>query len=359
MGYLITNVLLLTMNEAMDQYSRGFILIEGDAISATGGMENLPAALGANHTVIDGQGAIAIPAFINAHTHTGMIPFRTLGDDCPDRLRRLLFPLEQRAMSAALAAASARYAAAEMLLAGTGCFVDMYFFEDAIAAALKPLGVRAFLGETIIDENQIDAPPDRPRNGKTGLALCEEFIRKWRGDPLITPIVAPHGTNTSGPEILKEAAALARKYQVPLTMHAAEMDYETAWFREKYNMSPIEFLDSLDMLSRPFIAAHCINLSAADMELLARRGTSVAHCIGSNTKSAKGVAPVKAMLEAGIPVALGTDGPASGNTLDMFTQMDLFAKFHKTENRDRSLFPAREILGLVTCGAAKALASRG
>jgi cytosine/adenosine deaminase-related metal-dependent hydrolase len=246
-----------------------------------------------------------------------------------------------------------------MLLAGTGCFVDMYFFEDTLAEAVKPMGVRAFLGETVIDENQIDAPEGSSKNGKAGLALAEEFIRKWQDDSLITPMVAPHAPNTNDPETLKQAAALARKYQVPLTLHAAEMDYETEYFRKNFGLSPIAFLDSLGILSQPLIAAHCINVDAEDMRILAGRGVSVAHCVGANAKAAKGVAPVKAMLEAGVKVALGTDGPASGNTLDMFTQMDLFAKIHKNANRDRSLFPAQDILKLVTCDAAKALGIGG
>jgi cytosine/adenosine deaminase-related metal-dependent hydrolase len=133
------------------------------------------------------------------------------------------------------------------------------------------------------------------------------------------------------------------------------MDYEAAYFRETYGQSPIAFLESLGILGPDVIAAHCIHADAEDIGILARTGTAVAHCIGANTKSAKGVAPVKAMREAGVPVALGTDGPASGNTLDMFTQFDLFAKFHKTANADRALFPAKTIIPLATSGAAKAL----
>jgi cytosine/adenosine deaminase-related metal-dependent hydrolase len=133
------------------------------------------------------------------------------------------------------------------------------------------------------------------------------------------------------------------------------MDYEAAYFRETYGQSPIAFLESLGILGPDVIAAHCIHADAEDIGILARTGTAVAHCIGANTKSAKGVAPIKAMREAGVPVALGTDGPASGNTLDMFTQFDLFAKFHKTANADRALFPASTIIPLATSGAAKAL----
>jgi cytosine/adenosine deaminase-related metal-dependent hydrolase len=168
-------------------------------------------------------------------------------------------------------------------------------------------------------------------------------------------MVAPHGTNTNSPEKIVEAHRLAERYGVPMTMHVSEMEYEVAHFRDEFDMTPIAFLDSLGVLDDRFIAAHCVLAEDGDLDILAKRGTAVAHCIGANTKSAKGVAPVKAMLERGIPVALGTDGPASGNTLDMFTQFDLFAKFHKTANKDRSAFPASEIVRLATSGAAAAL----
>jgi cytosine/adenosine deaminase-related metal-dependent hydrolase len=366
--YLIKNVFILTMNEAMDVYPHGYIGIEGDTITALGsgdppGSQDGPGA-GENERhgdgpekrgepeVIDGRGAIALPGFINAHTHAGMIPFRSLGDDCPDRLRRFLFPLEQRAMTPGLVYASTRYACAEMLLAGITCFVDMYYFEDEAAKAAKEAGMRAFLGETVIGEPSCDSP--EPGGG---LILGEAFIQKWKGDALITPMIAPHATNTNSPETIEAAAALARRYGVPLTMHVSEMDYEMAHFRKTYGQSPIAFLESRGVLGPDFLAAHCIHADAKDIAILARTKTAVAHCIGANTKSAKGVAPVKAMREAGVPVALGTDGPASGNTLDMFTQFDLFAKFHKTANADRALFPAKTIVPLATSGAAQALNS--
>ncbi|QQO08259.1 amidohydrolase [Breznakiella homolactica] len=348
MNYLITNVHILTMDTAMTEYPRGSIAVRDGRIAAVGNFEITPEYM--DYTVIDGDGAMAVPGFINAHTHSGMIPFRSLGDDCPDRLRRFLFPLENEAMTPELASLSARYACAEMLLAGTTCFVDMYYFEDHIARAVQQMGMRAFLGETVIGQPCCDSP--EPHGG---LEYGERFIREWAGDPLITPIIAPHATNTNSPEKIRESFELSQKYNVPMSMHVSEMDYEVTYFKEKFGKTPIAFLESLGVLSPQFIAAHCILAEEGDIEILARTGTAVAHCIGANTKSGKGVAPVKAMLASGVPVALGTDGPSSGNTLDTFTQFDLFAKFHKTANRDRALFPASEIVRLATSGAAKAL----
>ena len=349
-GYFINNVRILTMNKAMDDFPGGSILIEGDTIIGVYPRGKEPAGLSPELTIIDGQGAIAVPGLINAHTHVGMIPFRSLGDDCPDRLRRFLFPLENRAMNRELTVMSAAYACAEMLLSGITCFVDMYYFEDDIALTVKEMGIRALLGQTVIGQKTCDSP--EPYGG---LALAEEFIQKWKGDELITPVIAPHATNTNSPEKIRESADMAEKYGIPISMHVSEMDYEIEYFRKTYNQTPIAFLDSLGVLSPRFIAAHCVHAAEEDLPILARHGSCVAHCIGANTKGGKGVAPVKEMLEAGVHVALGTDGPSSGNTLDMFTQFDLFAKFHKTAARDRTLFPAREIVKLASSDAAEAL----
>lgn len=351
MNFIIDNVVVLTMNSALDRWEDGIVVVEGDRIVAVGDRASLGDQMRryASYERVDGGGGLLIPGFINAHTHVGMIPFRSLGDDCVDRLRRFLFPLEAT-MTEALARASARYACCEMILSGITTFVDMYYFEDAIAQVVKEAGVRAYLGETVIDFPTCDSP--EPHGG---IARAEAFIPQWLGDPLITPMIAPHGTNTNSPEKLLEAKRLADRYGLPMTMHVSEMDYEVKHFRDTRGKTPIAFLDSIGLLDERFIAAHCVLAEEGDIDILARRRASVAHCLGANTKSAKGVAPVKGMIEAGIPVALGTDGPSSGNTLDLFTQMDLVAKFHKTWNRDRALFPAVDILRLATIEGARAL----
>lgn len=348
MKTLITNVTVLTMNADYDVFEKGFILFEDDQILAVGPSEQQPRTGFENR--IDGKNAIAMPGMVNTHTHIGMIPFRSLGDDTPDRLRRFLFPLEKACMTKHLAYHSGKYAIAEMQLAGVTTFMDMYYFENELAQAADEMQARAILGETVIDFATCDT--SEPHGG---LAYAEAFIPKWLHHDLITPAIAPHAPNTNSPQALRKAAAIAEKYGVPLTLHLSEMDYEIRHFQEQYGKTPVAFLDGLGVLSERLIAAHCIHVTPDDISLLKQRGVAVAHCIGANTKSAKGVAPVKAMLDAGIRVGLGTDGPSSGNTLDLFTQMRMFANFHKTHLQDRAAFPARDIVRLATLGGAEVL----
>ena len=226
----------------------------------------------------------------------------------------------------------------------------MYYFEEEVARACEELNMRGVLGETVINFPTCDC-----KEAYGGLAYSEAFISKWKNHKLVTPIIAPHATNTNDATALKTAHEIAEKYDTLISMHVAEMDYEMKEFREMYDMTPVEYLDSIGVLSNRLVAAHCIHVNEHDMKLMAGRGTSVAHCVGSNMKAGKGIAPVKEMIEHGIAVGLGTDGPSSGNTLDLFTQMKTAVYAQKTHYKDRSLFKAQEIVKLATIGGAKAL----
>lgn len=350
MKRLIQNARILTMDADMRILDPGWILLENDTIRDLGEMPGDPAALPQADERIDAELGIVLPGLVNTHCHVSMMPFRGLGDDCPDRLRRFLFPLENKAMTEALVYRAARYGAGEMLLAGVTSFVDMYYFENEVARACDEMGIRGILGETVLGQPTCDS-----QTPGGGLALAENLLRTWRDHPRIRPVVAPHAANTVSPDILKKAKRLADEYETLLTLHASEMDYELAYFRETFQKTPIEFLSDLGLLGPRLLAAHCIHLTDRDIRLLAGSETAVSHCIGSNTKAGKGVAPIKKLLSAGVRAGLGTDGASSGNTLDLFTQFRLFASFHKTKNRDRSLFPASEIVALGTRGGAKAL----
>ncbi len=348
MKTLIKNAWILTMNETLSTYPQGMLIMDNDQISYVGEYDALMEQT--VDQVIDAAGGLLIPGMINTHAHVSMIPFRSLGDDCPDRLRRYLFPLEIECMNAPLVYEAARYGILEMQRSGVTTFLDMYYFEEEVARACEKLNMRGVLGETVINFPTCDCD-----EAYGGLAYSEQFMSKWNNHSLVKPIIAPHATNTNDANALKAAHELAVKYDTLISMHVAEMDYEMTEFREKYNMTPVEYLDSISVLSDRLVAAHCIHVNEADMKLMAQRGTSIAHCVGSNMKAGKGIAPVKEMIEHGIDVGLGTDGPSSGNTLDLFTQMKTAVYAQKTHYKDRSLFKAEEIVKLATIGGAKAL----
>lgn len=343
------NAWILTMDNRMTEYSNGYLVFDNDIIQEIGSMINYIADKADKW--IDAKGGILLPGFINAHTHCGMIPFRSLGDDCPDRLRRFLFPLEKEVVDETLIELSTAYAIAEMQLAGITTMCDMYYFENVVANVAKNMNMRAFVGETIINQQTPDST-----NTKESMDYTVALINKWQYDKLIHPIIAPHAPNTNTEQCLRDILYLSKKYQVPITLHVSEMNYEMEYFREKYNQTPIEFLESIGFFEVPVILAHGIMLTKNDIKILEKYpNVSVVHCIGANTKSAKGVAPIRSLLDHGVTVALGTDGPSSGNTLDLFTQMRMMANFQKTYLNDRSAFPAKEIVRLATAGGARAL----
>lgn len=355
MKKLITNGMVLTMNEAGDTYPDGYVMFADGIITETGSMDEMPPerqhALAADGWQIeDATRAIVMPGMVNTHSHLGMVPFRGLGDDCKDRLRVFLLPMEQKAMNEEMAAASTRYAVCELLLSGVTCVLDMYYFEMAVAKVMDEMGIRGIAGETVMEEGACDfADPEE------ALAYGEKLIAMYQDHPRISGALTPHGTNTCSPEYLKAAYEIDAAAGVPFSLHAAEMDYEMSYMRETYGTTPFGFLEQTGVLGGVSALAHCIHMTDEDIALMKDRGSSVCHCIASNTKAAKGVAPVLKLLAAGVPVGFGTDGPASGNTLDLFAQMRLCANFQKNANHDRSAMPAKDIVAMATIGGAKVL----
>ncbi len=345
MKTLIKNVTIVTMNQNFDVIENGQMVIEDDRIIEIGKQ-----CFQDYDHCIDGNQGILMPGMINTHTHLGMIPFRSLGDDCVDRLRRFLFPLEVECMNDKLVYHSSRYAMAEMLLSGITTFMDMYYFEDEVAKAADEMKMRGFVGETIVDFCSCDS-----QEPYGGIDYCKWFIPKWKDHPLITPFIAPHATNTNDLKHLKMAHELAIKYDVPMSLHVSELDYEMDYFKKEYQMTPVEFLDHYQIMDDHLLAAHCIHLNEHDIQLFKKNNSAIAHCLISNLKAAKGAMPLKALLDAGINVGLGTDGPSSSNSLELFSLLKAVACVHKTVNHDRSSFHAKDVVALATIQGAKAL----
>lgn len=343
------NGIILTCDEKMIVYNRGFLVIENDKIVAVGEMHTIDETSVSQW--IDVDGSIIMPGFVNTHTHVGMIPFRSLGDDMFDRLRRFLFPLEQRVVDETFIYHSAKYAMAEMLLSGITTFADMYYYENTIAKATKEMGMRALLGETIID-----MPTPDSQTVDEAITYTKQFVDNWSMDNLVQPMIAPHGTNTNTNEGHDKIVSFAKENKVPVMMHVCEMPYEIDYYKETFNQTPVQYLESKGYFEQPFILVHGIFMTQEDVELVAKYPqVSIAHCVGANTKSAKGVAPIKALRDKGVIVGLGTDGPSSGNTLDLFTQMKMVANIHKTHLQDRTAFPSADIVKMATLEGAKVL----
>ena len=345
---IITRAHVLTMNAAKDVIEDGAVVIRGERIVAVG-----PAAIAAKFTAkktIDARGALVLPGMINTHTHAPMTVFRGLGDDVPDRLRRFIFPLEKNLMNREFVHWGGLHGVVEMIEGGVTTFVNSYYFEEEFAAVVKQAGMRAVLGQTVIN---FPAPDAAEPYG--GLALAKKFATAWRGDPLITPAISPHAPYTVDVAHLKLVAKLSADLDVPVLIHLAEMTEEMTLLRKDHNMTPVEFLDSVGLLNRRLVAAHCIFVTDSDIALLKSRDAGIAHNMVANIKSAKGVAPALKMFDDGLRVGLGTDGPMSGNTLDLIGQLGYVAKVHKLDRKDRNVMPAIKVVEMATLGGARAI----
>ncbi|MEY8370947.1 amidohydrolase [Aerococcaceae bacterium 50-4] len=354
MKTLIKNAWVVTMDDDWHDYPEGFLLMEDTTIKDLGAMstyrDTYPADFEAGVMVIDAAGGLLIPGMINTHCHMGMIPFRGLGDDMKDRLFRLLLPLE-RSLTKELCCASSKMAIAEMLQSGITTVFDMYFYENDVAEVADEMGIRAFLGQTV----QSSTSCENLNEVNYGMKLLPEFIEKWHDHELVKPAIGPHATYSVDLPVLQEIARIAKENDILFGIHMSEMDQEMAEFKEKYQSTPVQYLADQGVLNDNLVAVHCIHTNEEDMQVLDQYGVAVAHCVVANTKSAKGVAPVQKMLDAGVTVGLGTDGPSSGNILDMFNQMRTMAYAQKTANKNRSAFPAKDIFYLATRGGAKSL----
>ena len=345
---VITHAYVVTMDGKKEIFEDGVVVVKDGRIAAVG-PANIAARYRADKT-IDAAGDIVMPGMINTHTHASMTVFRGLGDDVPDRLQRFIFPLEHKLVDREIVYWGGLYGMVEMIQGGVTTIADMYYFEDEVARAARKIGMRGILGETVLNAPEPDA-----KEPYGGIAYAEKFIRDFRGDLLVTPAFAPHAPYTVDAEHLRIVQKKADELDVPILMHVAEMPDEVASIRKEFNKTPIEYLDGLGLLTKRMVAAHCIFASDSDIALLKARDVGVAHNMVSNIKSAKGVAPAWKMFQDGVRVGLGTDGPMSGNTLDIIGQLGYVAKVQKLANHDRNIMHAVEVVEMATMGGARAL----
>ncbi len=325
----------------------GFVAVSGDRIAEVGAGDGPEAG-----KKIDAKGGIVMPGLVNAHTHAAMTLFRGLADDLPlmEWLNDHIFPAEADFISPDAVYWGQLLACAEMIRSGTTCYCDMYYFEEEGARASREAGVRAVLGEALID-----FPGPDGRSPKQRLERTRELCRLWADDPLIHGSVQPHAPYTCSPQTMIAAKQIAGELGIVYLAHIAETDTEVEEVRQNHGVSPVGLLAKIGVLDSSTTCVHAVHLDAEDILLLADAGASTVHCPESNMKLASGVSPVPDLLEAGVNVGLGTDGCASNNNLDMLGEMDTAAKLHKLWREDPTCMEAPTVVRMATAGSAAAL----
>jgi 5-methylthioadenosine/S-adenosylhomocysteine deaminase len=347
---LLTGRYLVTMDGQQQVIEEGGVAIAGDTIVEVGKGSELLARYPRARVMAEPHGLI-MPGLVNVHTHAAMSLFRGLADDLElmQWLQDYIFPLEAT-LSGEVVYQGTLLSIAEMIKSGTTSFCDMYLFVGDVARAVEDAGMRAWIGEVLYD-----FPSPNYGELENGFAFTRQLFDRYRHHPLISITVDPHAVYTCSPDLLTRLGALARDEGALYVIHLAENEAEVRTCRERYGRSPVDHLESLGLLGPQVVADHCVMLTNAEIELLARRGVKVAHCPESNLKLASGIAPVVQMLEAGICVGIGTDGSASNNDVDMFGEMNTTAKIHKADRLDPTVMSAATTLHAATMGGARVL----
>jgi len=348
---IVSGAYIVTMDEAKSVIENGAIAVKDGMIVAIGAEAQILGKYTAAET-ISGQHRAIMPGFVNGHGHSAMVMFRGMADDLAlmTWLQNYIFPMEGRYVDEALIEAGTSLACYEMIESGTTSFVDMYFYPDVIARVIEKCGLRAIVSAPMIDY---------PSPGYTGwddsFKGGVDFAKRWKGkNSRITPALAPHAPYTVSPEHLKQAFDAARELDVPVSIHVAEDKAEVKTIFDKYGTTSIELLEKAGMLQHPTIAAHVVWPSESDIKKLANSKVGVIHNPTSNMKTGAGVAPIPAMLKAGVKVGIGTDGAASNNDLDMWPEMRFAALLHKGVSGDPTVVPAITALNMATKGGAEA-----
>lgn len=348
---IIRDATVVTMDGTSRVIENGAVAIKGERIIAVGATSEIAAKYTAART-INAAGKVVMPGLINTHTHVPMVLFRGIADDLVlmEWLQKYIFPAEAKNVDEQFVRWGTRLGCLEMIQGGTTTFVDMYYYEDAVADETARAGMRAVLGETVLD---FPAPDNKTWDA--AMAYAEKFAAKWKGHSLITPAIAPHAPYTVSTDHLKQTHSFSQRLGVPLIIHIAEDPAEVKTIRERYGASSVAYLDRIGLLDERVIAAHMVWPTSDDINTLVKRSVGVAHCPQSNMKLAAGAAPVPAMLKAGVAVGLGTDGAASNNDLNLWEEIDTAAKLHKFTSKDPTVINAREALEMATIRGARAI----
>lgn len=348
---LIKNGIILTMDKDGTCIENGVAAVVDDKIAAIGS----DAQMNDYHAeqIIDAQGKLIMPGLVNAHNHMPMSLFRGLADDLPleQWLQEHIFPAEAKFINPQNVRLGTQLSIAEMLLSGTTTCCDGYFLASDIADMVLQSGLRAILGQGVID---FPAPgvPDPKHN----IEVAADFVRHWlHRSPLVFPSIFCHAAYTCSPETLQAAKGAARELGVLFQIHVAETQLEANQCRKSHGCSPVQQLAQLGLLDQHTLLVHAVWVDEGDIDVIAQSRAKVIHCPESNMKLASGVSPVPQMVERGAVVGLGTDGCASNNDLDLFGEMDMTAKLHKVHRLDPAAMGAKTVVRMATLDGARVL----
>ena len=355
MNILIKNGIILPMNrpDGDSVTFKGNVGIEGERIAMVSKSYTAAKKFLEKHgddcTVIDVAGKIVMPGLINTHTHVAMALLRGISDDVPlmEWLQEHIWPIEAK-MGYKEVYDGARLGMLEMMLGGTTTMVDMYPYQEAVAHAAVSAGIRAVVSPCSMDFRMAHFEDD-----------WRKVRNRFSGSSTVSMIMGPHAIYTLNEDNLKRTIKLAEDLDVMYHIHLSETTTEVSDSMKAHGMSPVRYLEQMGLFDRHTLAAHCVVMSDEDIEILARHGVSVAHNPQSNMKLASGIAPVKKMMDAGINVALGTDGASSNNDLDMWEEMRTASLLQKVATMDTCAIPAYTALQMATVNGARAIGREG
>ena len=349
---IVYNGTIITVNPDFDIIYNGIICVKSGKIAQVEEKKDntqLPKA----EQVIDARGGLIIPGLVNTHTHLPMSLFRGLADDLPlmTWLNDYIFPAEVSRINPESVKQGTLLSCAELLLSGTTTCCDGYFYENEVAEAVCSTGLRAILGQGVID-----FPAPGVADPKKNISHAQDFVKTWLDkNNRITPSIFCHSPYTCSKETLIKAKETANQDGLLFQIHVSETKAEHDQLLSEQNLSPVKYLHHLGLLDSNTLLVHAVWADEEDIKLMAKSKVKISTATESNMKLASGIAPVPAFLESGIVTGLGTDSSASNNDLDLFTEMDSLAKVHKVANHDPTIMDAKTVFQMSTIGGAAAI----
>lgn len=331
-------------------FKYGCLVIEKDKIIDLGSKEEILPKY-PNSEWVDLGNKIIFPGLVNAHTHAPMSIFRGIAEDLPLMvwLKEYIFPIEAK-LKEEWVYWGTKLSLIEMIKSGIAIFCDMYLFEKEVIKAVEEAGLKALVGEGLFD---FPSPSYGPL--EKGFELTEELLKNFERHPRIKIAVSPHTLYTCSPETVKRCIKLSEKYNAKMHIHLCETKEEIEEVKKRYGKRPVEILKELGGINENLIAVHCVKLNFEEIELMAKLSAKIVHCPESNLKLGSGIAPLTEMLKAGIKVGLGTDGPASNNDLDIFSEMRTASLIQKGIKEDPTVIKSEDVLKMATSWGAEIL----